>query len=124
MIAQLLDRDVQRPRMLGRHLVQYELAVGQGAGRTGDHALAAGDARGIAHRVVEVEGDAGTVALAHAAKYLVVANLATATDATVAQDAGVVIDRNDDRRLVVTAIASGAREARRVRIEFELPGDG
>src|SRR5262249_12148325 len=81
-----------------------ELAVGQRPGRARHHALAARHAARLPHRVVEVEGDAGRVALAHAADDLVVADVVAAADAAVAQDAGVVIDGDDHRRLVVAAV--------------------
>src|SRR5205823_4138580 len=98
-----------------------EPAVGQRAGRARHHALAARDAGRVAHRVVEVEGDAGAVALAHAPDDLVVADLVAAADAAVTEDAGVVVHGDDDRGLVVAAVAGGTREAR--ALGAELLGD-
>ena len=69
--------------------------VGQRTGRARGDTLAAGDARRVAHRVVEVEGDPGGVALAAAADDVVALDVVAGADAAVAQDAGVVIDRDD-----------------------------
>src|SRR5262249_20166716 len=63
--------------------------VGQCAGRARRHALAAGDARGLPHRVVQVERDAGGVALAAAADDVVALDVVTGPHAAVAQDARV-----------------------------------
>ncbi len=68
--------------------------VGEGAGRAGGHALAARDAGRRAHRVVEVEGDPGGVALAAAADHVVALQVVAGAHAAVAEDAGVVVDRD------------------------------
>src|SRR5262249_49078065 len=101
-----------------------ELAVGQRSGRARHHALAARDARRIAHRVAEVERNASGVALARAADDLVVANLVAGTHAAIAENAGVVIDGDDQRRLVLAAVRGRRRMARRARVHTEVFGDG
>ena len=68
--------------------------VGQRPGRARRDAFAAGDARGLAHRVVEVERDPGGVALAAAADDVVALDVVAGPHAAVAQDAGVVVDRD------------------------------
>ena len=74
--------------------------VGERAGRATDHAFAAGDTSGIAHRRVEIEGDAGGIPFAHAAKDEIVFDFVAAADAAIAKDAGVTIDGNGQRRFV------------------------
>ncbi len=66
--------------------------VRQCASRTRDHALAAGDARRLAHGQVGIEGDAGLVSLTAAGEYPVVTNVVAAANAAVAQDARFVVD--------------------------------
>jgi hypothetical protein len=83
--------------------------VDERAGRARGDALAAGDARRLAHRVVEVERDPGLVALARAADDVVALDVVAGADAAVAEDAGVVVDR-DDRVRVVLAAAAGLRQ--------------
>ena len=106
--AEERQRDAREERVLGQlfgtdlaALLERRLAdhgpVGQRARRAGDHALAAGHAARVAHRIVEVEGDACRVALAHPAEDLVVPDLIAAADAAVAEDAGVVIDADQER---------------------------
>ena len=90
--------------------------VGQRPGRAGLHALAAGDARAGAHRVVEVERDPGRVALAGAADDVVALDVVAGPDAAVAQDAGVVVDVDDG----VGRVGAPARAARQLG---GLPGD-
>ena len=84
--------------------------VGQRAGRAGRDALAAGDAGGLTHRVVQVERDPGGVALAAAADDVVALDVVAGAHAPVAQDAGVVVHR-DDRAGGVGAAAGGAGKA-------------
>src|SRR5262249_59507679 len=81
--------------------------VGQRAGRAGRDALTAGHARGLAHRVVQVERDPGGVALAAAADDVVALDVVARAHAPVAQDAGVVVHR-DDRAGEVGAPPGGA----------------
>src|SRR5207302_6035809 len=69
----------------------------QRAGRAGLHALAAGDAGRLAHRVVEVEHDLRVIAAAGVADDVVHLHLAAGAHAARALDAGVEIDR--DRRV-------------------------
>ncbi len=75
--------------------------MGERAGRADGGALAAGDAGALAHRDVEVEGDAGAVTLARPADHIVVLDLVAGADAAVAEDAGGVIDGDDRRRQVL-----------------------
>ena len=82
--------------------------VGQGPGRTGNHALAAGHAARAAHRIIEIEGDARRVALAHPAQDLVVPDFIAAADAAVAENAGVVVDADQERRIVARPLARAA----------------
>ncbi len=79
-------------------------SIRQRSRRARDHALAAGHARRVAHRVVEIEGDAGRVALAHAADDVVFANFVASPHAAIAKDAGVVIHGDHERRIVLTAV--------------------
>ena len=84
--------------------------VGQRAGRARRDALPAGHARGLAHRVVQVERDPGGVALAAAADDVVALDVVAGAHAAVAQNARVVVHR-DDRVGEVRAAAGGQREA-------------
>ena len=83
--------------------------VGEGPGRAGGHALAARHARGLAHRVVEVERDPRRVALAGAADDVVALDVVARPHAAVAQDARVVVDGDDRvREVVAAAVAAGS----------------
>ena len=86
--------------------------VGQRAGGAGRDALAAGDAGRGAHRVVQVEGDPGGVPLAAAADDVVALDVVAGPDAAVAEDARVVVDR-DDRVGQVDAAAGATGQADR-----------
>ena len=85
--------------------------VGERAGGAGNHAFAAGDASGIAHRRVEIKSNAGGVAFAHAAEDEIVFDLVATTDAAVAEDAGVVFDGDGEGGIVGTAGGGAARKA-------------
>ena len=85
--------------------------VGERAGRARDHALAAGNARRLAHRQVVIEGDAGLISLAAAGQHPVVPDIVAAANAAVAQDAGLVIHRDHRRGIVLAARRGAAREA-------------
>ena len=85
--------------------------VGQRAGRAGRDALAAGDAGGVTHRVVQVERDPGGVALAAAPDDVVALDVVAGAHAPVAQDAGVMVHR-DDRAGGVGSPPGGARQGR------------
>ncbi len=61
------------------------------------HALAAGDAGGIAHGIVEVEHDLGMLAAVRVADDVVHLLLAAGAQAARALDAGIQVDR--DRRV-------------------------
>ncbi len=74
----------------------------QGAGRTGLHAFAAGDAGRGAHRIVEVEHDLFEVAAAGHADDVVDLHFAAGADAEIALDAGVEIDRH--RRMAAVGL--------------------
>ena len=105
-----------RAERLGMDLEQVlaeHALVSQRAGRAGDHAFAAGDAGGVAHRLVVVEGDGGVIALALAGDDEVVANLGAAADAAVAEDAGGVIDVDGERGIVRAEHRHGALEIAR-----------
>ncbi len=82
----------------------------QRAGRTGLHALAAGDTGGLTHRIVEVEHDLGVgIAIGHA-DHVVDLHLAAGAHAEAALDAGVEIDAH--RRMAgVGCPALGRRKA-------------
>src|SRR4051812_17894868 len=82
-------------------MLTHDLAVGQRAGGTRDHAFAAGDAIGRAHGRVHVKSNAGGITLTGASDDVVVANFAAGTHATVTEDAGGVIDQDAERRLVL-----------------------
>jgi hypothetical protein len=110
-LAQLLarpDRDV------------VDRLVRERAGRARGDALAAGHARRLAHRVVQVERDQRRVALARAADHVVALDVVARADAAVAQDARVVVDRDHGVRAVLAAPLS-AREHRGVLIEPVAP---
>src|ERR1700722_512696 len=83
--------------------------VGQRAGRAGGDALAAGHAGRAAHRVAQVERDVRAEALAAAPDDIVALDVVAGADAAVAQDAGVVVDR-DDRAGQAHAAAGAARQ--------------
>ncbi len=95
----------------GRTVLHHAL-VGQGAGGARDHAFAARDARRIAHRQVVVERDAGHEALASAPEHVVVPDLIAAANAAIAEDAGFVIHRDYQRRVVLPARRNAAWKAR------------
>jgi hypothetical protein len=101
--AHCLDRLELRAR-LDRHLVDW--LVDEGAGRTCRDALAARHARGLAHRVVQVECDARGVALARAADDVVALDVVARPHAAVAEDAGVVVDRDHGVGEVLTPPAA------------------
>src|SRR5208282_4498037 len=69
----------------------HDSLVCQGAGRAGDHALAACHARGASHRRVEVKGNPRPIALAHPADDVVLLDDVAAPYAAVAKNAGVVV---------------------------------
>src|SRR4051795_4519968 len=81
------------------------------AGRARRDALAARHARGLAHRVVEVERDARRVALARAADDVVALDVVARADAAVAEDAGVVVDRDHRVREVLAAPVTAGQDA-------------
>src|SRR3954454_8595195 len=83
--------------------------VRERAGRARGDAFATRHARRLAHGVVEVERDARRVALARAADDVVALDVVARADAPVAQDACVVVDRDDGVR-VVLAPAVAARQ--------------
>src|SRR5207302_10883612 len=69
--------------------------VRQRTGRAGRHAFAARYAGRGAHRVAEVECDVRGVALSAAPDHVVALNVVAGPDAPVAEDAGVVVDRDN-----------------------------
>ena len=97
------------------------LLVSAPVGQAATHSPQVTQRRG-AHRVVEVERDAGRVALARAADDVVALDVVAGPDAAVAEDAGVVVD-GDDRVGDVGAAAAAARQrpptARRTPGELE-----
>ncbi len=66
----------------------------QRAGRAGLHALAAGDAGAVAHRVVEIEHDLFAMAARRHADHVVDLDLAAGPDAQIALDAGIELHRH------------------------------
>ena len=108
--AQAVDRAVGIP---GAGLLGIEQGRGhQRAGRAGLHALAAGDAGAVAHRVVEVEDDLLVMAAARHADDVVDLHFAAGADAEVAVDAGVEVHRHRrmadvERRPLVLGEATG-----------------
>src|SRR4051794_29371323 len=85
--------------------------VRQRARRARGDALAARHARRLAHRVVEVERDAGRVALARAADDVVALDVVARPDAPAAQDARVVVDGDDRVREVLAPAAAPRQDA-------------
>ena len=103
--------------------------VRQRAGGARDHALPARNARGIAHRRVQIERDSRRIALAHAPKHKIVLDFVASANAAVAQNAGVVIDGNRQRRIIspretVRLANRGCANARcpRQRFQFAIAG--
>ncbi len=78
----------------------------QRAGRAGLDALAAGDAGGIAHRVVEVEHDLLEMAAAGHADDVVDLNFTAGADAEIAVDAGVELHGHGRVREVVDLVGT------------------
>ena len=66
-------------------------------GRTRDHAFAALHAGRLAHRVIEIEADAGRVAFAGATNDVIFHHIIACADAPIAQNARAVIDGEDRR---------------------------
>src|SRR6185503_21033920 len=84
--------DAVHLRQLGaRAERQRDRLVRDRPGRAGGDALSAGDAGRVAHRVVEIEGDAGRVALARTPDHLVRLDVVAGPHAAVAHDAGLVV---------------------------------
>ncbi len=109
-IGELLQLfDVHR---LARQNCFHHALVGESAGRARHHALAARDAGGVAHGQVGVERDARHEPLAAPSENVVVANLVAAANAAVAQDARLVIHRDDERRIVLAARRDASGKAR------------
>ena len=69
--------------------------VDQGAGRAGCRTFSARDAGALAHWGVEVKGDAGGEPLSRATQDVVVLDLVAGSDASIAEDARLVIDGDD-----------------------------
>src|SRR5260370_2164193 len=85
--------------------------VGERACGARNHALAAGNARGIPHRGIEIEGDADRISFAHAAENEIVFDFVAAADATVAQDTGVVVHGDGQGGIVFAASDTAFHEA-------------
>src|SRR5262249_41664584 len=98
---------------LPRHDREAHGLVHQRPGGARGHALAARDARALAHRLIEIERDARRVALAGATDDVVVLDVVARPDAAIAQDAGLVVDRDHLRRGVAGA-AVAVRQPRAV----------
>src|SRR5262249_39615228 len=102
--------------------------VDEGARRAHRHALAAGDAGALSHGRVEIERDLRAVALAGAADHVVVLDLVAAADAPIAEDAGLVVDRDHlGARVLGPPVAARERRARlfvfsRERVELAVAG--
>ena len=96
--------------------------VRERAGRARSDAFAAGHARRLAHRVVEIEGDPGRIALSRTADDVVALDVVAGADAAVAEDARVVVD-GDDRVGEVLAATRAARQLGRLLLEAVLPNE-
>ncbi len=95
---------VDRPELLARadrHVA--DRLVDQRARGAGGHALAAGHARRLAHRIVEVERDPRLIALAAAADHVVALDVVAGPHAAVAQDARIVVDADHRVRVILAA---------------------
>src|SRR5207237_820786 len=79
------------------------------------HTFTAGDAGALAHRLIEVEGDAGAVALAGTADDLVGLNIVAGTDAAIAENARLVIYSDDRGRQVPGTPRRGGSKAHALR---------
>ena len=86
--------------------------VGERAGGTRNHTFAAGDARGIAHGRIQIEGDTGGISFAHAPEHKIVFNFVAAANAAIAKDARVMINGDGQRRIVEAARDSTFGETR------------
>src|SRR5467141_1604262 len=86
--------------------------VGERAGGAGNHTLAAGNTGGIAHRRIEIEGDARGIAFSHAAKHEIVFDFIAAADAAVAENTSVVVDGDGQGRIIFAARDRALCEAR------------
>jgi hypothetical protein len=96
-----------RARLRGRgHQVVNELDEGKGSRRAHLLALTARHAGADAHRVVEIEPDAGRVSLAGASDDRVYLYVIAGANASVTQNAGLVIHPDDGRGLVDGAAGS------------------
>ena len=89
------ERAENRIELIGRQDWQSDGLVGQSAGRTSADTLAAGDASALSHRLIQVERNPSRMAFARSSDDLVRLQVVTSTDAAVAEDAGLVINRND-----------------------------
>src|SRR5271156_5202055 len=110
-LLQFLQRNqfgIRRPR---NRRLRHNF-IRQRARRAGNHALAAGNAGRFAHRLVVIKRDARRGAFAHASQDKILANIAAAADAAVAQNARIEIHR-DAHRGIVRAATRGARRITR-----------
>src|SRR5215472_13690932 len=77
--------------------------VGERTRGTGNHALAAGNARGISHRRIQIKSDARGIAFTHAAKNEIALDFVAAANAAVAQNARIVIYSDGERGIILAA---------------------
>src|SRR5439155_571296 len=100
------------------------------AGRAGLDALAAGDAGGIAHRIVEVEDDLRVVAAERVSDHVVHLHFAAGADAALALDAGIQVHGHRGVREILdrlrTRTEPGLADAQLLRpaIQFRVPRVG
>ncbi len=103
----------------------HHAAIGQRTSGAGNHALAAGNTRGFAHRRIQVKRNSRGITLAHAAQHEIVFNLIAPANAAVAQNTRVVIHGDGQRRFIPPARYAAFRkprllDPRRVRLRFQF----
>src|SRR5229473_423033 len=107
----------------------HDTLVRERPGGAGDHALATGDARGIANGRIEIESDAGGIAFAHASENEIVLDFVATADAAVAENASVMVDGDGQGRIIFAVLDGafcktrmGSAGSLRERFQFAVTG--
>src|SRR5689334_11066217 len=82
-------------------MLSDDVFVSQRAGRAGDHAFPARNTGRTAHRIVEIESDAGLISFVLSSDHVVVPHLTTCADAAVAEDASGVVNEDAEGGIVL-----------------------
>ena len=103
--------------------------VGERTRGAGNHAFPAGNARGVAHRCVQVEGDPRGITLSHPPEDEIIFDFVAAANAAVTEDTSIMIDGDGERGIVTAASHGSLRKTRltdargfRKRFEFAITG--